>query len=73
MYRISLFQDGTGPIQSFWKVHGKAGVTDVRYHDNHVYSAGRDGEYREYDVIEGRLELLHSNKVCHSLCFLVHI
>ena len=56
--------------QSFWKVHGKAGVTDVCYHDNHVYTAGRDGEYRKYDVTERRLELLHSSKVVLHL--LIH-
>ena len=51
------------PIQSFWKVHGKAGVTDVRYHGDEVYTAGRDGQYRCYTVDGTRLELLHGSKV----------
>ncbi len=60
------------PQQSFWKVHGKTGVTDIAYHNGHVYTAGRDGHYRQYSVEEGKLSLLHSNKVGMSCMYTAH-
>ncbi|KAI0211811.1 WD repeat-containing protein 6 [Lamellibrachia satsuma] len=51
------------PQQSFKKIHGKSGVTDIRYHDDHVYSCGRDGQFRKYVTDKNGLHLLSSNKV----------
>ncbi|XP_029644930.1 WD repeat-containing protein 6 [Octopus sinensis] len=52
------------PEQRFPKLHGKAGVTDVCYHNNYLYTAGRDGRYRQYTVTEdGSLKLVNNNKI----------
>ena len=58
-----ILQESTEPIQSFWKIHGKAGVTDVCYHDNYVYTSGRDGYFRQYSVENDELHLLNANRV----------
>ncbi|CAG5127560.1 unnamed protein product [Candidula unifasciata] len=51
------------PLNSSVKVHGKAGVTFVCYRDGVVYTAGRDGFYREWKVLAGYLSQLHGNKI----------
>lgn len=52
-------------VQTFLKIHGKAGVTFICCYGNQVYSAGRDGNYRTFVWTEsGQLELLHINRVC---------
>ncbi|CAC5398690.1 unnamed protein product [Mytilus coruscus] len=51
------------PVQSFWKIHGKTGVTDVCSADNTIYTAGRDGHYRQFTIYNGQLMLLNSNRV----------
>ncbi|XP_013403103.1 WD repeat-containing protein 6 [Lingula anatina] len=51
------------PAQSFAKLHGKAGVTDVCIHADYVYTSGRDGQYRQFRVRAGQLELMTSSKV----------
>ncbi|ELU07060.1 hypothetical protein CAPTEDRAFT_228218 [Capitella teleta] len=50
------------PLQSFPRIHGKAGVTDVCFHGNQLYTCGRDGFIRTYDVMEGRLVLLTATR-----------
>ena len=50
-------------MQSFAKIHGKAGVTDVRCYGDEVYTAGRDGHYRKYCMENGQLVLLTSSQV----------
>ncbi|XP_059175378.1 WD repeat-containing protein 6-like [Physella acuta] len=51
------------PSQSFTRVHGKAGVTFVTFRDGFVYTAGRDGFYRQWQFVDGKLVLLHGNKI----------
>ncbi|GAB1604303.1 WD repeat-containing protein 6-like [Argonauta hians] len=54
----------TSPEQKFPRLHGKAGVTHVCYHDNYVYTTGRDGHYRQYTVSKyGQLQMVN----CHKL------
>ena len=66
-YLFIFFQTGE-LIQTFPKIHGKGGATFLCYHDNHVYSAGRDGIYRMFVWKEnGELELLNSNRVCDDI------
>ncbi|XP_041370652.1 WD repeat-containing protein 6-like isoform X2 [Gigantopelta aegis] len=55
------------PDCSFPKIHGKCGVTDVCRHGNYVLTAGRDGHYRTWKVVEGKLQLLNSNKVMKGM------
>lgn len=58
-----LFKNNLKPSQSFTRVHGKAGVTFVTFRDGYVYTAGRDGFYRQWQFVDGKLGLLHGNKV----------
>ena len=51
------------PVQSFWKIHGKTGVTDIRRTEDIVYTCGRDGHYRTFKIDNDRLTLLNSNRV----------
>ncbi|CAH1783035.1 unnamed protein product [Owenia fusiformis] len=51
-------------VQSFFKVHGQGGTTDVHYHQGSVYTAGRDGCYRQYSITQNAtLHLLYHQKV----------
>ncbi|XP_074641979.1 tRNA (34-2'-O)-methyltransferase regulator WDR6-like isoform X2 [Tubulanus polymorphus] len=63
VYQLSDSTNNKDPIQSFHRLHGKAGVTSLCYHEGYVYSTGRDGCYRKYEIIEQKLNLLSSNKV----------
>ncbi|XP_055955530.1 WD repeat-containing protein 6 [Patella vulgata] len=64
-YQIQNTKD---PIQSFPKIHGKAGVTCISSIGQKIYSAGRDGHYRIWTIDQdGCLELLNSNKVLKGL------
>ena len=75
----SFFSQTEHPSMSFPRIHGKAGVTDICFHDDHVYSCGRDGQYRVYRFTdqddnhdkeenineneEVKLEMLEANRV----------
>ncbi|XP_052770439.1 WD repeat-containing protein 6-like [Mya arenaria] len=55
-------------VHTFPRLHGRAGVTHICCHGNHIYSAGRDGTYRVYEWAEDdELVLLNSNKVCKGM------
>ncbi|KAK0057949.1 WD repeat-containing protein 6 [Biomphalaria pfeifferi] len=54
------------PDQMFVKVHGKAGTTFVGHRDGYIYSAGRDGFYRQWQIQDGSLVQLHGCKVVKS-------
>ena len=58
-----LSDDSSSPCQTFLKVHGKSGVSHVCFHDDHVYSSGRDGRYVQYSLEDGQLKMLNGNKV----------
>jgi len=52
------------PSQTFSRVHGNSGVTDVRCHGDDVYSCGRNGRYCQFSVAnDNQLQLISSNKV----------
>uniref|UniRef100_A0A2C9KQE6 tRNA (34-2'-O)-methyltransferase regulator WDR6 n=1 Tax=Biomphalaria glabrata TaxID=6526 RepID=A0A2C9KQE6_BIOGL len=51
------------PDQKFVKVHGKVGTTFVGHRDGYIYSAGRDGFYRQWQIQDGSLVQLHGCKV----------
>ncbi|XP_046542365.1 WD repeat-containing protein 6-like [Haliotis rubra] len=57
----------TLPSSSFAKIHGKAGVTDVCYHGNTVYTSGRDGQYRQWDLTDRELKLRSSHRVMKGM------
>ncbi|OWF38296.1 WD repeat-containing protein 6-like [Mizuhopecten yessoensis] len=61
--RTSPSPQSQSSVQTFYRIHGKTCVTHICYHDNYIYSAGRDGTYNQYEVIEDKLVLLHSNKI----------
>lgn len=44
-------------------VHGKTGVTSVVYNDGTLYSTGRDGSFRKYNIKNGHIILLDKQKV----------
>ena len=54
-------------VQSFFKVHGKSGVTDMCYHDERFYTCGRDGAYAVYQYENRQWNKLHSMKVLQYL------
>ncbi|KAK2149442.1 hypothetical protein LSH36_452g01002 [Paralvinella palmiformis] len=56
--------------QSFHRIHSKAGLTHICYHDNSVYTCGRDGYYRMFQVTSSRLHMLQSNRVMKGLDWL---
>lgn len=60
---LKLFLQYLDPVQSFWKIHGKTGVTDICSADDSIYTAGRDGHYRQFTIDNGQLQLLNSNRV----------
>ncbi|ESO81945.1 hypothetical protein LOTGIDRAFT_170485 [Lottia gigantea] len=55
------------PIQSFPKIHGKAGVTSIIYRDSKILTAGRDGQYRIWLLDTDKIQLLNSHKVLKNL------
>ncbi|XP_018431582.1 PREDICTED: WD repeat-containing protein 6 [Nanorana parkeri] len=55
------------PVFVLYGIHGKLGVTSVIYHDGFVYSAGRDGLYRQLKVEGGQLIVLRKLKSCKGM------
>ncbi|PNF20195.1 hypothetical protein B7P43_G16418 [Cryptotermes secundus] len=53
------------PSQSFYKIHGRLGVSSLIWYGNCLYSTGRDGTVRRYLMLEneGRLECLNADKL----------
>jgi hypothetical protein len=53
------------PSQSFYKIHGRLGVSSLIWYGNCLYSTGRDGTVRQYLMLEneGRLECLNADKL----------
>ena len=43
-------------------------MTDIITADDVIYTAGRDGHYREFKFDDGQLVLLNSNRVCNAFC-----
>ncbi|KAJ7336502.1 hypothetical protein OS493_011707 [Desmophyllum pertusum] len=66
---ISIHQifQSTGPVHSFPLIHGKAGVSYLCFHNNTMYSAGRDGVYRQLRVQNNTLEVIDTKKVFKGL------
>ncbi|XP_070541376.1 tRNA (34-2'-O)-methyltransferase regulator WDR6-like [Ptychodera flava] len=67
---VHLYQSETketdqavGPTQSLVTVHGKGGVTDACCHGDFIYTAGKDGTYKQYSYQDNHLHLLNSSKV----------
>ena len=54
------------PRQRFHKVHGKAGVTNMCYRGNKLYTCGRDGAYAVYQREQNLWNKIHSIKVCRK-------
>ncbi|XP_041476881.1 WD repeat-containing protein 6-like [Lytechinus variegatus] len=65
LYQCSHMQnDRPGPVSSIPGIHGKAGTSFVCQYDGSVYSAGRDGTYRQYCITEqGEIRLENTHKV----------
>ncbi|GFO34229.1 WD repeat-containing protein 6-like [Plakobranchus ocellatus] len=55
------------PLQSFYRVHGKTGVTSVCERQGIIYTTGRDGFFREWRVQDGLLIQLLGHKVLKGL------
>ncbi|XP_066278123.1 tRNA (34-2'-O)-methyltransferase regulator WDR6-like isoform X2 [Branchiostoma lanceolatum] len=56
-------RDGTTqPLQSLIGIHGKTGVTSLQMHRSYVYSTGRDGHYRQFQLGATGLQLLKNNR-----------
>eukprot|EP00111_Clytia_hemisphaerica_P016339 TCONS_00048381-protein len=65
---LHLF-DGSSkaPLDSALGVHGKTGVTSVVQHGNHLFTTGRDGNFRKYHVTGNKIVLVDKQKVCKGL------
>ncbi|XP_031568393.1 WD repeat-containing protein 6-like [Actinia tenebrosa] len=55
------------PVHSLPVIHGRIGVTQLCAHDNSLYSAGRDGTYRQYRLLDSILEVIDTKKVFKGL------
>ncbi|XP_078668527.1 tRNA (34-2'-O)-methyltransferase regulator WDR6-like [Branchiostoma floridae x Branchiostoma belcheri] len=62
-YRKQEGGQPTQPFQSLLGIHGKTGVTSVQMYRSHVYSTGRDGHYRQFQLCGTGLQLLKNNRV----------
>ncbi|CAH1258397.1 WDR6 [Branchiostoma lanceolatum] len=62
-YRKQDGDEPTQPVQSLIGIHGKTGVTSLQIHRSHVYSTGRDGHYRQFQLGATGLHLLKNNRV----------
>lgn len=51
------------PSQSFPKIHGKTGVTNIICHKDNVYTSGRDGCYRVFSHDDGHMTLLNTHRI----------
>ncbi|KAL8212806.1 UNVERIFIED_CONTAM: hypothetical protein K2H54_058812 [Gekko kuhli] len=56
-----------GPVSLIFGLHGKTGVTSVACHHDFVYSTGRDGCYRQLQVVGQQLRVLRKQKPCKGL------
>ncbi|XP_060095373.1 tRNA (34-2'-O)-methyltransferase regulator WDR6 [Heteronotia binoei] len=56
-----------GPVSLIFGLHGKTGVTSVACHNNFIYSTGRDGCYRQLQVLGWQLQVLRKQKPCKGL------
>ncbi|KAK3727053.1 hypothetical protein QZH41_012560, partial [Actinostola sp. cb2023] len=59
------------PIHTLPVLHGAIGVTQLCTYDGKLYSAGRDGTYRQYKLCHSKLELIDTKKVTSTLKLLV--
>lgn len=59
-----FFQD---PRHSALGVHGKTGVTSVTQHSSYLYTTGRDGNFRKYQIHQSEIVLVDKQKVCKGL------
>ena len=60
---ILSFSQSSGPVHSLPVIHGKAGVSHLSLHNNTMYSAGRDGVYRQLKIHNNTLEVIDTKKV----------
>ena len=60
---ISFIYQSSGPVHSLPLIHGKAGVSHLCLHNNTMYSAGRDGVYRQLRIHNNTLEVIDTKKV----------
>ena len=52
------------PSQTFSRIHGNSGVTDIRCYGDDVYSCGCNGRYCRFAVVNGnQLQLISTNRV----------
>ena len=60
---LSYHSQSSGPVHSLPVIHGKAGVSFLCLHNNTMYSAGRDGVYRQLRIHDNTLEVIDTKKV----------
>ncbi|XP_064630402.1 tRNA (34-2'-O)-methyltransferase regulator WDR6-like [Lineus longissimus] len=73
LHVYDLSDSSSSPSKTFLKVHGKSGVSHVCFHDDHVYSCGRDGKYVQYSLEDGQLKQLNANKVAKGFEWLCQL
>ena len=66
LFRLDLIKSSTEltePCQTLIRTHGKTEITDICEHCGYVYTCGRDGIYRQYELMQGKLELINEFRV----------
>ncbi|XP_054834503.1 WD repeat-containing protein 6 [Eublepharis macularius] len=59
--------DTKDPVSLIFGLHGKTGVTSVACHGDFLYSTGRDGCYRQLQILGQQLQVLRKQKPCKGL------
>ena len=62
-FLILSFSQSSGPVHSLPLIHGKAGASHLCLHNDTMYSAGRDGVYRQLRIQNNTMEVIDTKKV----------
>ncbi|XP_062515131.1 tRNA (34-2'-O)-methyltransferase regulator WDR6-like isoform X2 [Corticium candelabrum] len=63
LYRVSTTKSHHfTPHQSFHGLHGKHGVSHICTHDDHIYSAGRNGVFIQYEFKDDQLVVIDKKR-----------
>lgn len=50
-------------MDSYFKLHGMKGVSDLKPFNEYLCSTGRDGTFRELDLVDGKFRSMSTQKL----------